>query len=199
LPKLYADAESWRFSVGSVLMDLPAFCSARRRSYRLCGLSQNRALDPKKWARRSAVSPVMLRVPFRICVTRLVGTRSLRQFRGAHVQRVQFLSQLFAGMNNSEGQDEPPSGHKVAKGIGGFQAIELQPRGAFDAGEGLDAFSCREVRSSLVTKTDNHSSSASESTRYVKRKATAECVSVESAQSGVAHNRIYIGITPRTK
>src|SRR2546422_7629495 len=38
--------------------------------------SQNPGLVPKKCPKRSAVSPVSARCPFRIAVTQLVGTRS---------------------------------------------------------------------------------------------------------------------------
>ena len=44
-----------RLRVGSDLIDLPSVCWARRVSYRLCKLSQNAAVVPKKCARRKVV------------------------------------------------------------------------------------------------------------------------------------------------
>ena len=57
-----ACAASSRFKVGSFLIAFPALASANRSSYKVCRLSQNSALVPKKWARRSAVSPVIARL-----------------------------------------------------------------------------------------------------------------------------------------
>lgn len=72
-----------RLRVGRALIAFPALRSARRRSYSDCRFSQNCALVPKKWARRSAVSPVIARCPFRMAVIRLVGTLSWRDSSAA--------------------------------------------------------------------------------------------------------------------
>lgn len=65
--------------VGSRAMSRPAFASATRMSYALCGLSQNCALMPNQWPRRSDVSAVTPRRPWMICVTRLGGTLIWRE------------------------------------------------------------------------------------------------------------------------
>jgi hypothetical protein len=67
------------FIVVSALIAGPDFRCASPISYWLCRFSQNWALVPKKCPSRKAVSPVIDRRPFNICVTRLVGTPSCRE------------------------------------------------------------------------------------------------------------------------
>jgi hypothetical protein len=78
------------------LIDFPAFCSARRNSYTLCRFNQNSAVVPKKCARRSAVSPLIARWPFRMPVTQI----ELECKRGsAHPELLEFFGQMLAGMD----------------------------------------------------------------------------------------------------
>ncbi len=81
----HACAPSRCFSVGSFLIAFPVLASANRSSYSAWRLSQNSGLVPKKCARRSAVSPVIARCPFRIPVTRFVGTAIRRPSSAALV------------------------------------------------------------------------------------------------------------------
>ena len=67
---------------GSLAIAAPLFCSAHRSSKIFCKLSQNSAEVPKKRPNRSAVSPVIARWPFNICVMRLTGT-SIRRASSA--------------------------------------------------------------------------------------------------------------------
>jgi hypothetical protein len=89
----------------------------------------------------------------------------------------------------------PRQRDQIAKGSGGFQPIELQPRGALDTGDGLDAFSCGEVHSSPVAKTDDHNPSLSGSMRYVKRNDVAMRDRVEGKRIEVAQMGIRVGLT----
>lgn len=95
-------------------MDLPALRSATRNSYRVCRLSQNCALVPKKWARRRAVSEsgswrleaggwkenCRIRTKWLFGFRRSGGhARLVRRFRGAHAERLQFLAEMLSGMD----------------------------------------------------------------------------------------------------
>jgi hypothetical protein len=51
---------------------------------------------------------VIARVPFKICVTRLVRTLILRAFSRAHIERFKLLGQVFAGMDSSQCQNDAP-------------------------------------------------------------------------------------------
>ena len=85
-------------SVGSFLIDLPLFCSARRNSYRFCKLSQNSALVPKRQPQRRITGDRALAIQNRGHAIRRYA-KPARQFRGAHAEFVEFLSEMLPRMN----------------------------------------------------------------------------------------------------
>ncbi len=65
-----------------------------------CRLSQNSGLVLNQCARRSAVSPVIERLPWMICVIRLGGTLELaRQFGRGNADLRELVGKDFAGMD----------------------------------------------------------------------------------------------------
>jgi hypothetical protein len=60
---------------------------------------------------------------------------------------------------------------KVTEREGRFQAVQLQPGGAFDAREGFNTFSGRESGCFPVPETNDHERSMAKKTPDVKRKA----------------------------
>jgi len=62
------------------------------------------------------VSPVMARVPFKICVMRLVGTSILRaQFSRAHIECSQFFGQVFTWMDSRKCHNDAPSDNQQSR------------------------------------------------------------------------------------
>lgn len=58
---------------------------------------------------------------------------------------------------------------KVCERRGRLQTVQLQARGTFDSGEGLDALSARELSGPLIPIADDHFQKLAGVTRYVKR------------------------------
>ena len=150
-------------------------------------MSQNCALVPKKCPRRKAVSPVIGRVPFKICVTRLVGTPScvqvrLRSYEAHAILRPGVLPDEWWLLPYPSPNDSQHSPHRMdparfpgnaarsPSDVTASETIQTAAGGPLKSAKGFDPPARSEVSRSLVAVAEDHQCRVSAITRYVKRK-----------------------------